>query len=325
MSGMTRRHFIERIGIGALGSLAGAAIGAAASKHPVPLGIQLYLVRDALEKDFDGTLRALAAIGYRHVELPSFFGRSARQLKESFAAAGLHCRSSHVPPSPFLPGDPSLGTDLPKVIEFCAELGLEYIVSPIPRVGPELAQQLEAAKFDFEKVQRVFAQLTLDDWKRYADFLNETGATVRRAGLKLAHHTHNLEFRDFDGRTGFDVLLKSTDPALVSIELDCGWVAAAGRDPVPLLEAHAARIPLLHLKDLTSRYVPNTLLQMESIECGRGTVKWPRLLAAAQAAGVRCAYIEQEPPFSRPTVESARISLEYLRAVRYGAHDATTA
>lgn len=313
---LSRRSFLRAGVTTAIAACVGTRSSSAlAGATRFPIGLQLYLVMDALNQDFDGTLARIAGIGYREVELPHFFGRSAQELDQSFKAAGLVCHSVHAPPRPFLPGMPALESAADAIIESCAALGAKYLVCPIPWVRDELTPKPEDVAHFADIVPKLFSQMTLDDWKRYADFLSPIAVKAKSAGLQVAHHTHNLDFRRIDGVTGFDELLRRTDPALVQIEADLGWVAAAGLDPVQFLREHVGRVPLAHLKDLTRDIPVNTELKMSSVEVGRGIIDWQPVLTEARNAGVRYGYVEQEPPYAKPTIESARLSFDYLGGI----------
>jgi sugar phosphate isomerase/epimerase len=112
-----------------------------------------------------------------------------------------------------------------------------------------------------------------------------------------------------------DILLAETDPELVAIEIDVGWVAAAGVDPAALMAAHPGRFKLMHVKDLKASTTPNVSLRMDPTEVGSGAIDWPRVMAAAHAAGVRDFYIEQEPPFAMEQLEAAAVGWRFLSAL----------
>jgi len=126
----------------------------------------------------------------------------------------------------------------------------------------------------------------------------------REEGLELAYHGHNFEFRDFDGVIAYDELLRLTDPDIVKLELDCGWVCVAGRDPVYYLTNHADRCTMLHARDFESGFTPTTAMVMTSPELlgpatpavvGTGIVDYPAVLAAARRAGTRHCFVERDP------------------------------
>ena len=112
-----------------------------------------------------------------------------------------------------------------------------------------------------------------------------------------------------------ELLLKHTDPALVSFEMDVGWVVAAGHDPFALMKAHKGRFIQMHVKDVKATTKPNFAFQQDPTEVGSGIIPWKTLLPAAYAEGVRGFFVEQEPPFERPRIEAAKLCFDYLNAV----------
>ena len=164
-------------------------------------------------------------------------------------------------------------------------------------------------------LRRMTGEMTADDWKMNADFLNQKGAVLKKAGIRTGYHNHNFEFAPVGSTTGMDILLKGTDPALVTFEMDIGWVAAAGLDPIALLAKHKGRFSLAHVKDIKADTKANFALAMDPTEIGAGKLDWKKLLPAAYAAGVRGFYVEQEPPFTRPRIEAAKLSYDYLAGV----------
>ena len=102
--------------------------------------------------------------------------------------------------------------------------------------------------------------LTLDDWKWNAEQFNKVGDQVKQAGLQLAYHNHNFEWKSYGSVTGYDEFLSLTDPGLVKLELDCGWATVAGQDPVAYLTKYPERYSLLHIKDFRKGFTPRTTL-----------------------------------------------------------------
>ena len=207
-----------------------------------PIGLQLYTVGDQLGKDFNGTLKQIAAIGYKEVELAATYQKSAAELRAAFSDAGLTCRSAHMFDFQKTP---------PQFMDFAKELGVKYVVTSFNPPQSAMAS-LSGAKPDFDAFVKVLEGMTLDDYKRSADTCNQLGAEARKHGLQYAYHNHNLEFRKFGDVTAYDTLLSSTDPQLVKMEMDCGWVAAAGYDPVAYLDKFPDRFRLLHIKAFKS-------------------------------------------------------------------------
>jgi sugar phosphate isomerase/epimerase len=312
MQPLSRRQILKK-----MTGLAGAAmLPRYLRSHPLAdkaLGLQLYTMGDDVATDLPGSLQAVAAIGYREVELPSFYGRPAKELRAALDAARLGCPSVHVPAFPFSPGMMSLADDPAKLAAEVHALGARYVVMPLFLL-PESALHAPKPGEDFLATLTAAATaMTTGEWKRTAAFLNEKGRALKKLGLRLAYHNHNPEFLTLpDGTNGFELLVKHTDPDLVAFELDVGWVAAGGADPVTVLSSHPGRIQLLHLKDLktTPAHIP---FKMNPSDVGAGIIDWPQLLRAARTAEVDQYFVEQEPPFERPRIESARIAFQYLQ------------
>ena len=301
---MTRRKLLK------LSAKLGAAATAAslaprslwASPMGLPIGIQLYAVKGALQKDPAGTLKRLYAIGYREVETAGYAGMTAAAFSKLIHDAKLHCPSAHV----------QFGkTDFSKAFADAHALGAQYAVSSalaftiIPFPAPVHGKPPQ------------IPSLTEDDFKRMADLMNRIGKAARAAGLTYAYHNHNLEFvRMPDGSYGYDLLLKQTDPDTVKFEVDCGWMVAAGASPVHYFESYPGRYRMMHVKDFATMAHPTTVLigpgHPEGRELGHGFIKYGPIFKAAKAAGVQHAFAEQEAPFAHSELESAKIDYDYL-------------
>jgi sugar phosphate isomerase/epimerase len=249
----------------------------------LPIGLQLYSVRELLPKDFDGTLKAVRAAGYTEVEAAGYYDRTAADFRHSMDQAGLRCISTHHPLAP-------LRAHTDELIEYGHNLGLEYIVCPSP------AHRNPAAH----------GPLTLDDWHFTADELNRIGEKVKAAGMSFGYHNHTPEFGTEAGVTFYDELLRLTDPKLVFFEMDCGWVVAAGRNPLDYLSKSPQRFPLLHVKDMARK--PDGT--WDSTIMGTGTVDYKPILRAA--TGLKHYFIEQEE-FTGDIIESLRADADYMR------------
>lgn len=279
--------------------------------HDLPIGLQLYTLGDAPYRDLDGTLDAVARIGYRTVESVGFMKRTAGDFRAALDRAGLACPSAHVPLQPDPAGGPSLAGDVGSLAADMHRLGARYVVVPIFAVPPRLGGQRKGED-GAAYLGRVGGKMTADDWRRLAAQLNEKGAALKREGLKLAYHNHNVEFVRQGSGTAYDLLLGNTDPAAVWFEMDVGWVAAAGVDPMPLLRAHRHRFRLMHIKDIKASTVSNNAFRMNPADVGSGSLDWKAILPAGYDAGVRYYYVEQEPPFAGPRLDAARADYEYL-------------
>ena len=135
----------------------------------------------------------------------------------------------------------------------------------------------------------IMAGPSLDDWKHNADAFNKIGAACKAAGLTFAYHNHNIEFHKVGDATPYDYLLQNTDPALVQMEMDIGWVVAGGADPVTYLTKYPNRYHSLHIKDLKSDGIPNTNMQDDQRHHRQGHRRLEKVLAAAHKTKVdRC-------------------------------------
>ena len=301
MRSISRRGFLAA-GAAAIGGISAIARRAAADPIGLPIGLQLYTVRGRAAKDFEGTLKEVAAIGYQEVELYSFFDRKAAEVRRALEGAGLECVSAHY-------GVPALREGLAAHIDDARELGLQFMICPFPGVADPA--RLKAGGPSFTD------SLTLDDWKWNADLFNKAGEQAKKAGLRFGYHNHHIEFREFGGVTAFDELLRRTDPDLVTIELDCGWVKVAGLDPADFIAKHASRVGLLHVKDVKAGPAPSNRFgpAVPFAEVGRGSIDWRKVFEAARKAGVRRYYVEQDTT-ERPPLEAIKISRDYLHDLK---------
>lgn len=320
MIDFTRRGLIGA-GAAGLGALTLPGVGLAAAepffaRTGLPIGLQLYTLAEQAQADLEGTLKAVAAIGFKSIELAGYVGRTPAQLRAAMDAVGLSTPSAHVQVQA-RGGESSLDGDLSRLAGEAQVLGVKTIVMPIFYAPERFEMKPRAGEAFGEMLGRVGGAMTADDWKFNADFLNAKGAVLAKSGLKLAYHNHNVEFSPLAGgkpgaANGYEILLARTDPALVSFEMDAGWVAAAGQDPFALLKAHPHRFTAMHVKDIKASTKPNFVFVQDPTEVGSGMIDWPRLLPAAHAAGVRDFFVEQEPPFAHSRLESVGISYRYL-------------
>lgn len=300
--------------------MSGIANGAGAAepffrKAGLPIGIQLYTLGPAAGVDLDASLKALAGIGYKTVELPGFLGRQPADIKAALDRAGLACPSVHIQPRGRGGTDPTLDADPGRLAAALHAVGAKTAVAPICFFPDRLELKPQAGEDMGGMLRRLVSQMTADDWKLNAQFLNEKAARLKQEGLKVGYHNHNFEFLPLGSTTGLEILLKETDPSLVTFECDVGWVAAAGHDPAALFAKHKGRFTMMHVKDIKPSTKPNFALQMDPTEVGSGAIDWKKLLPAARAAGVTGFYVEQEPPFARPRLEAAKISHDFLAGV----------
>jgi sugar phosphate isomerase/epimerase len=303
MKSFSRRKFMVRGGAAAAAMTIASSLSGSLRADPLahPPGIQLYTVAAPLRADVPGTLSALHAIGYRVVESAGFVDLSAKDFHKALDEAGLRCPSAHLQ---FGTADPG------PLFDDANAVGVHAISSLLLPPGVRNTDN-----------NSVLTSITLDDFKRTAELANTIGAKAKQAGLQYAYHNHNYEFRDQgNGQTGYDLLLKETDPSLVKFELDCGWMVAAGRNPVDYFRRFPDRYRLLHIKDFVAGSKVTTDLMGPNrpvgIELGRGYIDYKPIFAAAQAAGVDYYFSEQEPPIvGKTALEAAKINYDYMHAL----------
>lgn len=302
MHRISRRTFLKT----ASASAAGAALGSAVPKlmaNPLglPVGLQLYSVRDILPTDYAGTLRQLAALGYREVEAAGFFGHSPSEVKQAMDHAGLQCVSAHYPLKDLLP-------KVDEVIQFGNDLGLKYIVCASPMLKDPSRVKDPASRAARES-------MTLDDWRWNAEQFNHIGERVHAAGMRFAYHNHTAEFRSENGTVFYDELLHSTDPAKVAMEMDCGWVVVGGKNPVDYLTRYPSRFSMLHVKDFKMGGAAYSNSEPPpSAELGRGSIDYHPVFEAAKKAALEHAFVEQET-FDMPAMEALKIDADYMHAL----------
>ncbi|MBB4689065.1 sugar phosphate isomerase/epimerase family protein [Amycolatopsis jiangsuensis] len=182
------------------------------------ISIQLYSLRTALEADLEGTLSALADIGYRKVELAGTYGRTAKEFRRLLDKYRIKATSTHV----------GIDGDLDQTIADARTLGNTRANVPF-------------AAFD-----------TIDGWKQFAGQLEDAGRAFRRAGIPLGYHNHAHEFEPIDGVRPYDVLAANTSGRYVHLEIDLFWAVEGGADPIKLYWQNFPRVPQYHVKDRTA-------------------------------------------------------------------------
>jgi sugar phosphate isomerase/epimerase len=297
MSVVSRRNFVK--GAGASAALLQAR-GLWASPLGLPLGLQLYSVRELLPKDYDGTLQQLGAIGYRECEAAGFYGHSAADVKQAMTAAGLRCVSAHY--------SMQVLQSLDDILKFGKELGLSYIICSSPMLrDPAKAKGLGWVAG--------LETMNADDWKWNADQLNAIGKRVRAEGIQFGYHNHFIEFHEHDGMLPYDLLLQQTDPKLVTMEMDCGWVVIGGHKPQEYLTKYPERYSMLHIKEFKLEgWKPG--MEPVSTEMGRGSIDYASIFAAAKKAPIRHIFVEQEQFPDMPAMEALKTDADWLRSVQ---------
>ena len=246
----------------------------------IPIALQMYTLRNETGKDFAGTLREVAKIGYAGVEFAGTGGLGAPELRRLLDDLNLRVAGSHT-------GLEVLEGSLTAALDFSQAIGNEYLVCPYL---PEERRQ------------------SADAYRALADLLNRSGAACQERGLQLCYHNHAFEFQRFEGRYALDILLGATDPELVKAEIDTYWVQRGGADPAAYIRQYSGRCPLIHLKDMAADE------KGSFAAVGEGTMDWPAIFAASEAGGARW-YIVEQDACQRPPLESVAISLRNLRTM----------
>jgi sugar phosphate isomerase/epimerase len=229
-------------------------------------------------------LKQIRAIGYDEVELyGNLYKHTAHELSSMLRRSGLTAASGHFNYEDFV-----------AKIPYARRLGLRWMVCPM----------LPKAQWG-----------SPESFRRAATTFNDWGKQCQQQGMRFAFHNHNYEFQDLKGTTGYDILLKETDPELVWLEMDTYWITQAGRDPVLLLNQLGKRVRLLHLKDRKADVPTSQVLDASAehfTEVGNGTIAWRPLLALAQKLGIEHYYVEQDESDKSP-MDSLKISYTFLR------------
>ena len=284
----TRRRVLQLLGATALApalaaALPGGVSSAAAASRPcrrIPregIGMHLYTVRDILAADPLGTLKALAAIGYRCVGV-SAFPRPAAEIRDM-------CREARLRPVILHVGHGDIVGDWAAKLADARTIGVRWLV-------------LSSFPGDM---------YTVEGMRLGARQLNEAGAAARELGMGMLHHNHDTEFRVVDGQVLYDILLAETDPRTVDFELDIGWAHRAGADSRRLFTEHPSRFPVLHVKDHdgTGNWA----------DVGAGVVDFPSIFGQADRGGVRYWLVERDD--QPAPLDTARNSFTYLDRVRF--------
>jgi sugar phosphate isomerase/epimerase len=300
MTSHTRRNFIQ--------SATAAAVYSSpllrcdrlmASPFGLPIGLQLYSVREMMAKDYEGTLKQIGALGYQEVETAGYFDHSSEQVKSAMSAAGLKCVSAHYPYA-------SLNKDFDKIVAFNKEIGVQYIICAFPGIK-------DPSRLKDQSYRTQITSFTLEDYRWNADQFNKFGEKLKAAGMKFGYHNHTMEFAKQDGVVPFDEMVRLTDPALVTFEMDCGWVIVGGANPVDYLHRYPSRISMLHVKDFKHIEKPaSTLEPPPAAELGRGTLDYRPVFEAAKKANIKHYFVEQEE-FNLPPMESLKIDADYMK------------
>jgi sugar phosphate isomerase/epimerase len=316
MMDLSRRRFVQALAAsGAAAPLAAACqtmpSGPFFQSHAAPIGIQLYTLSDMLASNLEGAVAGVAKIGFTAVEIPSYMGKTPVQLREVFDRHGVKCTAAHIGMNPGTEAAPGLRGDLAKLAADMHVLGATHVYAPSMAIPTDIGLTANAGE-GYAFVVRVAEAMGVDRWKRLADELSDIGRKLKANGIGFGYHNHNFEFAKAGDSTGFDIIVQHSDPTATSIELDVGWAAAAGQDPVALFQKYPGRFTGMHIKDIKATTTPNIALKMDPSDVGAGRLDWKTILPAAHKAGVRNFFLEQEPPFATSRLEAAENGYRFL-------------
>jgi len=269
-----------------------------------PVAVQLYSVRDVLEKDFFGVLEQVRDMGYAGVEFAGYYGHSAAEIRKTLKDLRLVAVSAHVALD-------ALAKDTAGNIAFHKELGTKYLAVPY----------LEEA-----------SRPGTPRWPEVVATIRKIAQAFQAAGIQLLYHNHDFEFVKLGGEYALDALYKAIPMPLLATEIDTCWVRVAGVDPAAYLRRYAGRSPVVHLKDFTSGagaagkplyalidnegrdgtvdVVDKSAFDFRPL--GMGQLDVPSILKAAEDAGTEWLVVEQDRSTERPSLEAIKLSREYL-------------
>lgn len=272
----SRRDFLFKSSLFCTGALLLPNISLANAPKRV-YGVQLYSFRDDMGNDAKGTLKKIASLGIKEIESAKsskghYYGLSPEAMKSTCDELGMTLKSGHV----------RLDNDFEKTMEEAVAAGQEYLIcSSMPSNGQ-----------------------TVDNYKKVAEAFNKAGESCKKLGIKFGYHNHEYEFESDNGEVLYDVLMDNTQPDLVHMELDLGWVIVAKKDPLHYFEKYPGRFPIWHLKDMN-------MAKNESTEFGKGGLDIPLMMKNQELSGVKHIFIEQEEYANNP-FESMQHNMAYL-------------
>lgn len=268
------------------------------------VGIQLYSLRDAMEKDMDSTLKTVKEMGYDYVEFAGYFGKSAEEVKAILDKYGLEAVSVHQAIGLF-------EEEGQKAVDYLKTLGVKYCAIPWYNVD-EFISNWDA---------------TMDKFKNVSKLLGDND-------IKLMYHNHDFEFNKINGEYILDRLYATLPEGVIMPQLDTCWVHYAGVNPSEYIRKYSGRIEVLHLKDFVCEKLgagPVYALIDEDgnemdkgnkedngfklVPVGSGIQDWTSILAAAEDAGVEYVIVEQDKSADRDPLDAAKMSREYLKTL----------
>jgi sugar phosphate isomerase/epimerase len=300
-----RRKFLKSAGAASVGSMllsnsSMASFFKNTAQHPI--GLQLFTFFNTIDDDVQGTLKQIAAIGYKEIESAfskkgGYYGMKPKEFASYLNSIGLTWVSHHVLGAPFkmppgakmptgadgkpitIPPMHNLKDNMQELVDEAAEGGVKWLVCANTPIN------------------------TLDDINSSLEVLNKTGEACKKAGIGFAYHNHDAEFHEVEGKVPYQMMLSQLDANNVKFELDLAWATKGGTDPVELFKQHPGRFPLWHVKDLDAS-------RENILPVGEGTIDYKRLFAAASTAGMEHFFVEHDMP--KDALASIKASYQYL-------------
>jgi sugar phosphate isomerase/epimerase len=305
MTTPSRRQFLAQVA----GTYAGSVLLSAQNggkRWADRLGLQVYTVRDHLSKDFEGTFAKIAEAGYKDVELFGSLGdRSPKDVRAILDRNGLSAVSTHIGVGP--------GADLDRQLEGYQIIGHRF--TAVRTGSPPSTGGARGGR-------RPPEPNTPDRWKQQAAALNQVGQAGKRYGIRALLHNHVGEFVSMEGGgTGYEILLKETDPNLVVMELDIGWSSIAGQNAIEMFKKNPGRYALWHVKDTKglAATVAKPIGERQQgassqfVPVGTGDLDYKTIFAAAQTAGLQHFFIEQDNAVDGDSVAAIQASAANLK------------
>jgi sugar phosphate isomerase/epimerase len=283
---MKRRTFMTHTALAVAGT---AVFGCATSPMKAtaaakPIGLQLYTLRDVINKDVKGTIKQLTDWGYTKFETYGYsngqlFGMPSKEFNDYVKSLGARVVSGHY-------GIDIIRGDFARAVADAKAAGQEYVVLPW-----------------IDEPNR-----TLDGYKRIIDDVNKAAEIAKAGGVRMGYHNHDFEFQTVGDKTAFEMLMEGLDPNLVSFELDLYWVVRAGHDPEKIFAKYPGRFEQWHVKDM-DKTAPG-----KNADIGTGSIDFKKLFAFAGQSGMKHWYVEQET-YPVDPMSSTKNSIDYLKTI----------
>jgi sugar phosphate isomerase/epimerase len=302
----SRRKFIEQSGVAALGAIAISNTSLASflkRATPHPVGLQLFTFFNEIDNDVPGTLKKIAAIGYKEIESAfskkgGYYGMKPKEFASLLKDMGMSWKSHHVLGAPFkMPAGAKMPLD---------KDGREMVIPPMRNLRDNYQELVnEAAEGGVEFLVCANAPTgTLEEIKSSIEILNKSGEACKKAGIGFAYHNHDAEFHNVEGKIPYDLLLSETNADNVKMELDLAWAVKAGKDPVELFKQNPGRFPLWHVKDLDAT-------RENILPVGSGTIDFKPIFDHASTAGMKHFFVEHDMP--KDAFASITASFNYIK------------